>query len=324
MRKAAKKEKRGFWQDKRVLVTGGGGFFGSHLVGYLNRLGVSKIFVPRRKDYDLRRRQNAKKVVKGADIVIHLAGTVGGIGFNRENPATMFYDNILIGVHLIEEAHRAGVKKFVNIGTVCSYPKYAEVPFREEQLWTGYPEETNAPYGIAKLALMVQGNAYRVQHGFNHIFLIPVNLYGPGDKFDPAQSHVIPALIKKVFDARKRGDKHIVVWGTGKPTREFLYVEDAAEGVVLAAERYDKADPVNLGAHFEISIKDLAELICELSGFDGKIVWDKTRPDGQPRRKLDVSRAEKEFGFRAKTDFRTGLKKTIDWYARERKAGRIV
>ncbi|MEM4270768.1 MAG: GDP-L-fucose synthase [Candidatus Pacearchaeota archaeon] len=304
-----------FWKDKKVLVTGGTGFLGSHLVPKLERLGA-KIFVPFSKDYDLRERKNCQKVVSGMDLVIHLAAKVGGIGFNRKYPGEMFYDNIMMGIQLMEEARKAGVTKFVAIGTVCAYPKYTPVPFKEEDLWNGYPEETNAPYGLAKKMLLVQAQAYRKQYGFNAIYLIPVNLYGPGDKFDPVVSHVIPALIKKAIDAKERGDKYLVVWGTGEATREFLYVEDAVQGIIQAAERYNKGDPVNLGSNFEISIKELVNLICKIVNFQGKIVWDRTKPDGQPRRRVETSRAFKEFGFRAKTAFEDGLRKTIEWYIR--------
>jgi len=247
-------------------------------------------------------------------MVIHLAGKVGGIGLNREKPGELFYDNIIMGVQLMEQARLAGVKKFVALGTICCYPKFTPVPFNEENLWGGYPEETNAPYGLAKKMLLVQSQAYRQQYGFNSIFLMPVNLYGPGDNFDPQSSHVIPALIKKIFDAIEQGEDHIVVWGTGRATREFLYVEDAARGILLAAERYAKSEPVNLGAGFEISIKDLVDLVVELSGFKGKIVWDTSKPDGQPRRSLDISRAREEFGFEAKVPFEQGLRRTIEWY----------
>ncbi len=303
-----------FWQKKKVLVTGGAGFLGRHLVAELKRRGAKDIFVPRSKTLDLRYPQNCRQAVKNKDIVIHLAGVVGGIGFNQENPGKMYYDNILMGTHLMEEARKAKVSKFISMGTVCCYPKFTPVPFKEEDLWNGYPEETNAPYGLAKKMLLVQGQAYRQQYGFNAIFLLPVNLYGPGDKFDPQVSHVIPALIKKVFDAKKKGDREIVVWGTGKATREFLYVEDAARGIADAAEKYDKPEPVNIGAGFEISIKDLVELICKLADFKGKIIWDKTKPDGQPRRSLDISRAKREFGFAAETPFKKGLSETIAWY----------
>ncbi len=308
---------KNFWANKRVLVTGGTGFWGRHLVEKLKKKKPKKLTLTDSKKDDLRIHKNCKRVVKNQDIVIHLAGIVGGIGFNRENPATMFYDNAVMGIHLMEEARKAKVKKFVNLLTVCSYPKFAPVPFREVDLWDGYPEETNAPYGLAKKMLLVQGQAYWQQYGFPSIHLIPVNLYGPGDKFDPKQSHVIPALIRKILEAKEQGQDRLVVWGTGKATREFLYVEDAADGILLATERYNKPEPVNIGSAFEISISDLAKLICKLVGFDGKIVFDKTKPDGQPRRKLDVSKAKKEFGFEAKTDFSEGLKKTIDWYKKQ-------
>ena len=313
-----------FWRGKKVLITGGTGFLGKFVASELKKLGVKKIFLPRSKDFDLREKRNCQKVVKDQDIVIHLAANVGGIGYNRENPGVLFYDNIMMGVQLMEESRKAEVKKFVAIGTVCAYPKFTSVPFKEEDLWLGYPEETNAPYGLAKKMLLVQSQAYRQQYGFKAIYLLPVNLYGPGDKFDPAQSHVVPALIKKAVDAKERDDKFLIVWGTGKATREFLYVEDAARAIVLATEKYDKPESVNIGSGMEVSIKELANLIAELVGFEGKIVWDKTKPDGQPRRCLDTSRASKEFGFRAKTDFRKGLQKTIEWYLKERKAGRVV
>lgn len=306
--------KKQFWVNKKILVTGGAGFLGSHLVDKLHKLKPKSILVPRSRDWDLRKEEACKKVVKGVDIVMHLAGNVGGIGYNQEKPGELFYDNLVMGVHLMEEARQAGVKKFVAIGTICAYPKFAPIPFKEDNLWDGYPEETNAPYGLAKKMLLVQSQAYRQQYDFNAIYLLPVNLYGPGDNFDPKSSHVIPALIKKFIDAQQRGDNHVVVWGSGKATREFLYVEDAADGIMLAAERYNKAEPVNLGSSFEISIKDLAHLIKKLTGFKGNIVWDATKPDGQPRRKLDTSRAQKEFGFKSNTNFETGLRKTIEWY----------
>lgn len=302
-----------FWAGKKVLVTGGAGFVGSHLVKKLKRLG-GNIFVPRSKDYDLREKENCRKVVKNKDIVIHLAGKVGGIGFNMQHPGEMFYDNIIMGVHLMEEARKADVGKFVAVGTVCTYPKFTPVPFKEEDLWSGYPEETNAPYGLAKKMLLVQAQAYRKQYDFNAIYLLPVNMYGPGENFNLLSSHVIPALIRKAVEAKEKKEDEIVVWGTGKPTREFLYVEDAVEGIILATEKYNKDMPVNLGSGFEISIKELVDLICKLVGFAGRIIWDKTKPDGQPRRKLDTTLAKKEFGFTAQVDFKTGLKKTIDWY----------
>lgn len=304
-----------FWQDKKVLVTGGAGFVGSFLVPRIQKLGA-KVFVPRSKKLDLRIQDNCVKVVKGMDIVIHLAAKVGGIGFNMKYPGEMFYDNLLMGVYLMEEARKANVHKFVALGTICAYPKYTPVPFKEEDLWNGYPEETNAPYGLAKKMLLVQAQAYRKQYGFNAIYLLPVNLYGSGDKFDPSVSHVIPALVKKFVDAKRKNLSEVIVWGTGKPTREFLYVEDAVKAIIRATQFYNKQEPVNLGANFEISIKKLAKLIGSLVDFKGKIVWDKTKPDGQPRRKLDTSKAKKEFGFTAKTDFKEGLKKTIEWYKR--------
>ncbi len=308
-------------KDRKILVTGGAGFLGSHLIAELIKCGVKKknIFVPRSKNYDLRKQSTCCKVVKNQDIVIHLAANVGGIGYNLENPGTLFYDNLLMGVHLMEEARKAGVEKFVAVGTICAYPKFTPVPFKEENLWNGYPEETNAPYGIAKKMMLVQAQAYRRQYGFNAIYLLPVNLYGPGDNFDPGSSHVIPALIKKFVDARERGNKEVIVWGTGKPTREFLYVEDAAKGITLATLRYNGDDPINLGSSFEISIKELATLIGKLCKFKGKIIFDSTKPDGQPRRKLDVSRAEKEFGFKSRIKFETGLRRTINQYVKNNK-----
>jgi GDP-L-fucose synthase len=312
--------------DKRVVVTGGAGFLGQQVVERLEERGCGEIFVPRSKDYNLVDMEAVKRLYRDAkpDIVIHLAAKVGGIGANMQNPATFFYENLMMGVQLIEQGRLSALEKFVTIGTICAYPKFTPVPFKEEKLWDGYPEETNAPYGLAKKMLLVQSQAYRQQYGFNAIYLLQVNLYGPGDNFNPEYSHVIPALIRKVFDAKAKGEKKIVAWGSGRATREFLYVEDAAEGIVLATEKYNKPEPVNLGAGFEISIKDLAELICELAGFHGRIEWDTSKPDGQPRRRLDTSRAEKEFGFRARTDFRQGLKKTIEWYARERPQGDIA
>ena len=289
---------------------------GSHLVAHLKSQGARRIFIPRSAEYDLTREEHIRRLLKASepDIVIHLAAVVGGIGANRENPGKFFYDNLIMGVQLMEQARLWGVKKFVAVGTICCYPKMTPVPFKEESLWDGYPEETNAPYGLAKKMMLVQSQAYRQQYGFHSIFLLPVNLYGPGDNFDPRSSHVIPALIKKCLDAVRRQEKEIVVWGTGKATREFLYVEDAAKAILLATERFDKPDPVNIGSGFEISIRDLAELIAELTGFKGRIVWDPTKPDGQPRRMLDVSRAQQEFGFKAETPFRKGLEKTIAWY----------
>lgn len=303
-------------KNKKILVTGGAGFLGSFVVKKLIERGVPKenIFIPRSKDFDLLKWENCQKVVKDKDVVIHLAAKVGGIGFNQKYPGELFYDNLIMGVQLMEAARQAGIEKFVAIGTICAYPKFTPVPFKEEDLWSGYPEETNAPYGLAKKMLLVQAQAYRQQYGFNAIYLLPVNLYGPGDNFNPESSHVIPALIKKVADAKKENKDFIEVWGTGKATREFLYVEDAAEGIILATEKYDKPDPINLGSGMEISIKDLVETICRLMNFKGEIRWDTLKPDGQPRRCLDVTRAEKEFGFKAKTDFETGLKRTIEWY----------
>jgi GDP-L-fucose synthase len=272
------------------------------------------LFLPTFEELDLRKWENCQTAVRGMDIVIHLAAKVGGIGFNREKPGEIFYDNLIMGTQLIESARQAGVEKFVAIGTVCSYPKFTKVPFREEDLWNGYPEETNAPYGLAKKMLLVQSQAYRQQHNFNSIFLLPLNMYGPGDNFNPESSHVISALIRKIYEAKTAGADYIEVWGTGEATRGFLYVEDAAEAIVLATERYDKPEPVNMGSGMEISIKDLASLICKLMDFKGDIRWDKSKPNGQPKRSLDVSRAREEFGFEAKTDFREGLEKTIDWF----------
>ncbi|OGN07726.1 MAG: GDP-fucose synthetase [Candidatus Yanofskybacteria bacterium RIFCSPHIGHO2_02_FULL_39_10] len=303
-------------QTKKILVTGGAGFLGNFVVEKLLARGVSKknIFIPRSKDMDLRKWENCQKVVKGQDIIIHLAAVVGGIGYNQKIPGQMFYDNLMMGTQLIESARIAGVKKFVAIGTICAYPKHTPVPFAEASLWHGYPEETNAPYGLAKKMLLVQSQAYRQQYDFNSIYLLPVNLYGPGDNFNPDSSHVIPALIKKVADAKNNKQKYIEVWGTGNASREFLYVDDCAEGIVLATERYNKPDPINLGAGREIKIKDLVETICKLMKFNGEIRWDSSKPDGQPRRMLDTRLAKKEFGFKASTNFKTGLKETINWY----------
>ena len=305
-----------YWADRRVMVTGGAGFLGTAVVARLKESGAKEIFVPKVEEYDLREREAIDRALADArpDVVIHLAAVVGGIGANRENPGRFFYENAIMGIQLIEQARLAGVDKFVQIGTVCAYPKFTPVPFREEDLWNGYPEETNAPYGLAKKMLLVQAQAYRDQYGFNAIFLVPVNLYGPGDNFNPASSHVIPALIKKCIDARDRGDKAIEVWGTGSASREFLYVADAAEGIVLASERYDGRDPVNLGVGREITIKALVELIVRLTGFKGEVRWDPTKPDGQPRRALDTSRARERFGFEARTTFEDGLRATIAWY----------
>jgi GDP-L-fucose synthase len=305
-----------FWGEKRVLVTGGAGFLGSFVVERLRERRAAEVFVPRSRDYDLRQLGAIQRVLADVhpDIVIHLAGRVGGIGANRARPAEFFYDNLMMGVPLFHESWRFGVDKFVAIGTVCAYPKHTPVPFVEKDLWKGYPEETNAPYGLAKKMLLVQSQAYRQQYGFDSVFLLPVNLYGPRDNFDLQTSHVIPALIRKCIEAKERGDSEIVVWGTGKPTREFLYVEDAAEGILLAAERYNESQPVNLGSGMEISIQDLVGLIARLSGFDGQIVWDASKPDGQPRRSLDTDKAERLFGFRAQTSFEEGLRRTIAWY----------
>lgn len=303
-----------------ILLTGGCGFLGVKVYGELLKAGADpiKIFRPRSKQLDLKIPANATRAVKGKDLVIHLAASVGGIGYNLKHPGKLFYDNAVMGIHLIEEARKAGVKKFVQVGTACAYPKFTPVPFKEADLWNGYPEETNAPYGLAKKMLLAQLQAYRQEYGFNGIYLLPVNLYGPGDNFDPKSSHVIPALIKKFLNAVKNHQNKVIAWGTGKASREFLYVDDAARGIVLATQKYDKAEPVNLGAHFEITIKDLAAIIARLTGFKGTTVWDKTRPDGQPRRKLDVSRAKKEFGFVSKVDFKAGLKKTIEYYLQQK------
>ncbi len=306
-------------RNKKILVTGGAGFLGRYVVEELEKKGCKKIFAPRSKELNLIEKESCKKAVRDKDIVIHLAGNVGGIGLNREKPGTLFYDNLIMGAQLIEEARIAKVEKFVCMGTICAYPKFSPIPFKEEDLWNGYPEETNAPYGIAKKTLLVQLQAYRQQYGFNGIYLLPVNLYGPHDNFNPESSHVIPAIIKKIYDAKKENRNSITMWGTGKPTREFIYVEDAAEGIVSATEKYDKGDPINIGAGFEISIKELVSLISRLMDFKGEIKWDTTKPDGQPRRMLDTSQAEKEFGFKAKTNFEDGLKKTIKWYEKHRK-----
>ncbi len=308
-----------FWEDKKIVVTGGAGFLGKYLTSKLSLLGCADVFIPRIEDYNLVDMEAVRRLYKDAnpDIVIHLAAKVGGIGANRENPGSFFYDNLMMGVQLMEIGRREKIEKFVAIGTICCYPKHTPVPFKENNLWDGYPEETNAPYGLAKKMLLVQSQAYRQQYGFNSIFLMPVNLYGPGDNFDPDSSHVIPAIIKKCFDAVKNNEEEIVIWGTGKATREFLYAEDAAEGILLACERYNKPEPVNLGAGFEISIKALVDKIAKLTGFKGKIIWDSEKPDGQPRRCLDTTRAQEEFGFSAKTTFEEGLKKTVQWYRDE-------
>lgn len=306
-----------FWEDKNILITGGAGFLGSAIVDRLVKVrGVSRdqLIIPRSRDHDLRQMDNCLSACRDADVVIHLAARVGGIGFNMANPATLFYDNAMMGIQMIEAARLSGVSKFVAIGTICAYPKFTPVPFKEDDIWNGYPEETNAPYGLAKKMMLVQSQAYRKQYGFSSIFLLPVNLYGPGDNFHPDSSHVIPAIIKKVHDAKRAGEDRIVLWGTGKATREFLFVRDCAEGIVLAAESYDGEEPVNLGAGKEISIKDLGEQICRLSGFKGRIEWDASKPDGQPRRCLDTRRAKEKFGFVARTNFEEGLKETITWY----------
>jgi GDP-L-fucose synthase len=305
-----------FWRGKRVVVTGGSGFLGSFVVERLRARGAEQIFVPRSHTYDLTDSAMAGRLIADTQpqIIIHLAARVGGIGANREHPADFFFENLMMGTQLMHEAWRGGVEKFVTIGTVCSYPKFTPIPFREEDLWAGYPEETNAPYGLAKKMLLVQGQAYRQQYGFNAIYLLPVNLYGPRDNFDPSSSHVIPALIRKCLEAREAGASQIVAWGDGSPTREFVYAADAAEGIVLATERYDGAEPVNLGSSEEISIKDLTELIARLTGFTGQIVWDTSKPNGQPRRKLDISRARDWFGFTATTHFEEGLREMIAWY----------
>jgi len=302
--------------DKRITITGGKGFLGGHLIRKLKEKGYRNLSIADLPDYNLVRIEDVIRMYEDTrpDIVIHLAAKVGGIGFNQENPGSLFYDNIMMGVQLLHEGYLRKIAKFLALGTICAYPKFTPVPFKEDDLWNGYPEETNAPYGLAKKMMLVQSQSYRRQYGFNAIFLLPVNLYGPGDNFDPLSSHVIPALIKKCVDAILNREDEILVWGTGKVTREFIYVEDAAEGIILATEGYNKSDPVNIGAGFEISIEDLVHLIVELTGFKGRILWDKTKPDGQPRRMLYTTRAFKEFGFRAKTTFEEGLKKTIDWY----------
>lgn len=306
-----------FWAGKKVLLTGGAGFLGQVITRKLKDLGINPI-IPRSANQDLRKKEVCQKLVQDIDIVIHAAGNVGGIGYNQAHPGTLFYDNLMMGVQLMEESRMAGVEKFVAVGTICAYPKFTPVPFKEEDIWNGYPEETNAPYGLAKKMLLVQSQAYREEFGFNSIFVLPVNLYGPGDNFDPSSSHVIPALIKKFIDAKNRNEEFVSVWGTGNATREFLYVDDCADAILLATEVYNKSEPINIGSSFEISIKELANLIRELTGFKGHIAWDSTKPDGQPRRKLDTRKAKKEFGFKAQTSFKKGLKATIEWYINER------
>jgi len=303
-------------QNKRILVTGGNGFLGKQVVDQLCQAGatIEQISIPRSRELDLCKWENCQQAVKDQDVVIHLAAHVGGIGLNREKPAELFYDNLMMGTQLIHAAYQAGIEKFICVGTICAYPKFTPVPFKEEDLWDGYPEETNAPYGIAKKALLVQLEAYRQQYDFNGIYLLPVNLYGPEDNFDPSSSHVIPALIRKVYEAEKRGDQELVAWGDGTPTREFLYSTDAARGIVMATQLYDESAPVNLGTNHEVKIKDLVETICELMNFQGNIIWQVDQPNGQPRRCLDTQRATEKFGFVAETKFRQGLKKTIEWY----------
>lgn len=305
------------WKNQRVIVTGGAGFLGTHLVNHLREQGAGDIFVPRKQDYDLRQPEAVARMYAdypGATMVFHLAATVGGIGANRQHPGVFFYDNIMIGTLTLEYARRAGIPKFIGVGTICAYPKFTPMPFKEDDLWNGYPEETNAPYGLVKRMLLVQGQAYRAEYGYNAIHLMPTNLYGPGDNFDLENSHVIPALIRKMIEAQHEGRVHVTLWGDGSPTREFVYVKDAAEGIALAGAFYNGAEPVNIGSGVEISIKALAETIAELVGFTGELRWDTSKPNGQPRRNVDVTRAEREFGFRAKTSFRDGLRETVAWY----------
>jgi GDP-L-fucose synthase len=306
---------------KRICITGGAGFLGTHLQTQLRKHGANELFIPTYPEYDLVKGEDIARLYEDArpDVVIHLAAKVGGIGANREKPGEFFYDNLMMGVQLLHQAWQLGIEKFVAIGTICAYPKYTPIPFKEEDLWNGYPEETNAPYGLAKKMLLVQSQGYRQQYGYNSIYLLPVNLYGPGDNFNPASSHVIPALIKKCVDAREAGENEIVAWGDGSPTREFIYVEDAAEAITLATMRYNESEPVNIGSSFEISIKDLTELVARLTGFNGTIRWDTSKPNGQPRRKLDTSRAKEYFGFESHTNFEEGLKRTIAWYEANRK-----
>jgi GDP-L-fucose synthase len=314
-------DQTGFWESRQVCVTGGAGFLGSYIIEKLQQRHAGSIFIPKIEDYDLTDPSSIKRMLDDSqpDIILHLAAQVGGIGANREHPAEFFYNNLMMGVQLMHQAWQRGVEKFVALGTVCAYPKFTPVPFLEDDLWNGYPEETNAPYGLAKKMLLVQAQSYRQQYGYNAIFLLPVNLYGPRDNIDPNSSHVIPALIRKCIEAREADLGEVVVWGDGSPSREFIYAEDAAEGILLAAEKYNGSEPVNIGSGFEIHIKDLAELISRLSGFKGKIVFDPTKPNGQPRRALDVSRAEREFGFKAQVGFEEGLRRTIKWYELKRK-----
>jgi GDP-L-fucose synthase len=324
--KPSKRKKNVGWKQERVVVTGGSGFLGSAVVDKLRTIGYQNIVVPRSSNYDLRDQEAIVRLYKDAQpqIIVHLAAVVGGIGANRANPGRFFYDNAVMGIQLMEYGRRFGVEKFVAVGTICAYPKFASIPFKEEELWNGYPEETNAPYGLAKKMMLVQAQAYRAQYGFNAIYLLPVNLYGPRDNFDLESSHVIPALIRKCVEAKENNDEKIVLWGDGSPTREFLYVEDAAEGIVLAIERYNGSEPVNLGTGEEISIRDLAQMIAEEVGFPGNIVWDTTKPNGQPRRCLDVSRAQQYFGFRARCGLREGIAKTVEWFITHRPKDRAV